>query len=81
MLYAELGAGGGRKGPKTEPAESNYAQFKVDDMGYPAWGPAPDMFQRTWYITQQALIAIDLKDIVLLQIMAKWMMTMESLFK
>ena len=25
MLYAELGAGGGRKGPKPEAMESNYA--------------------------------------------------------
>ena len=30
ILYAELGAGGGRKGPKSKPMESNYAQVKVD---------------------------------------------------
>jgi len=42
-LYAELGAGGGRKGPKPEPAQSNYAEVKVDDMGYPARGPTSDL--------------------------------------
>ena len=51
MLYAELGAGGGRKRPKLQPAESNYAQVKVDDMGYPAWGPALDMAQTPQYST------------------------------
>ena len=51
MLYAELGAGGGRKGPKPEPMESNYAQVKVDEMGYPARGPASDMSQPAPYPT------------------------------
>ena len=51
MLYAELGAGGGRKGPKPEPVESNYAQVKVDDMGYPARGPASDIAQAPQYPT------------------------------
>ena len=51
MLYAELGAGGGRKGPKPEPLESNYAQVKVDEMGYPARGPASDMSQPAPYPT------------------------------
>lgn len=51
MLYAELGAGGGRKGPKPQPVESNYAQVKVDDMGYPARGPASDMSQPANYPT------------------------------
>ena len=51
MLYAELGAGGGRMGPKSEPVESKYAQVKVDDMGYPACGPALDMSQPQQYST------------------------------
>ena len=51
MLYAELGAGGGRKGPKPEPVESNYAQVKVDEMGYPARGPASDVSQPVPYPT------------------------------
>ena len=51
MLYAELGAGGGRKGPKSEPVESNYAQVKVDEMGYPARGPASDISQPPQYPT------------------------------
>ena len=51
MLYAELGAGGGRKGPKSEPMESNYAQVKVDEMGYPARGPASDMSEPPQYPT------------------------------
>lgn len=51
MLYAELGAGGGRKGPKSEPVESNYAQVKVDEMGYPARGPASDVSQPAPYPT------------------------------
>ena len=51
LLYAELGAGGGRKGPKPEPVESNYAQVKVDEMGYPARGPASDMSQPVPYPT------------------------------
>ena len=51
MLYAELGAGGGGKGPKSEPMESNYAQVKVDEMGYPARGPASDMSEPTQYPT------------------------------
>ena len=42
MVYAELGAGGGRTGPKPTPAPSNYAEVKVDDMGYPARGPTSD---------------------------------------
>ena len=74
-MYAELGARGGRKGPKSEPVESNYAQVKVDEMGYPARGPASDMSQPAR--TQQALIVIGLEDTVLLLIMVKWMMTME----
>ena len=40
ILYAELGAGGGRKGPKLEPMESSYVQVNVDEMGYPARYPA-----------------------------------------
>ena len=51
MLYAELGAGGGRRGPKSEPMESNYAQVKVDEMGYPARGPASDMSEPPQYPT------------------------------
>ena len=51
QMYAELGAGGGRKGPKPEPMESNYAQVKVDEMGYPARGPASDMSQPAPYPT------------------------------
>ena len=51
QMYAELGAGGGRKGPKSEPVESNYAQVKVDEMGYPARGPASDMSQPALYPT------------------------------
>ena len=42
-LYAELGAGGGRKGPKPDyKPESNYSEVKVDEMGYPARGPTSD---------------------------------------
>ena len=51
VLYAELGAGSGRKGPKSEPMESNYAQVKVDEMGYPARGPASDMSEPPQYPT------------------------------
>ena len=51
MLYAELGAGGGRKDPKPESMESSYAQVKVDEMGYPACGPASDMSQPAPYPT------------------------------
>ena len=51
ILYAELGAGGDRKGPKSEPVESNYAQVKVDEMGYPAHGPALDMSEPPQYPT------------------------------
>lgn len=51
MLYAELEAGGGRKGPKSEPVEFNYAQVKVDEMGYPARGPASDISQPPQYPT------------------------------
>ena len=49
MLYAELGAGGGRKGPKSEPVEANYAQLEVDEMGYPARGPPSDITQPPQY--------------------------------
>ncbi|XP_047130135.1 uncharacterized protein LOC105848551 isoform X2 [Hydra vulgaris] len=42
MIYAQLGAGGGRTGPKPNPINSNYAEIKVDDMGYPARGPTSD---------------------------------------
>ena len=51
QMYAELGAGGGRKGPKPQPIESNYAEVKVDDMGYPARGPASDSSQTPQYPT------------------------------
>ena len=51
MLYAELGSGGGRKGPKCDPVESNYAQVKVDEMSYPARGPASDVSQPAPYLT------------------------------
>lgn len=51
MLYAELGVGGGRKGPKSEPMESNYAQVKVDEMGYPDRGPASDVSEPLQYPT------------------------------
>ena len=51
MLYGELGAGGGRKGPKPEPVQSNYAQVKIGDMGYQARGPASDMSQQAHYPT------------------------------
>ena len=44
-------AGGGRRGPKPEPVEPNYAQVKVDDMGYPARGPASDLSQPAHYPT------------------------------
>ena len=75
MLYAELGAGGGRKGPKSEPMESNYAQVKVDEMGYPARGPASDMSEPR--NTLQASIVIGHEETVLHRTMVDWMMTME----
>ena len=42
MLYAELGAGGGRTGPKPVVVQSNYAEVKLDEFGYPASGPSSD---------------------------------------
>ena len=35
MVYAELGPGGGRTGPKPITEESNYAQVKTDGLYYP----------------------------------------------
>jgi len=36
-IYSELGPGG-RVGPKPTPQQSNYAEVKVDDNGYPITG-------------------------------------------
>lgn len=35
LIYAELGPGGGRTGPKPVPEESNYARVKTDGVYYP----------------------------------------------
>ena len=38
-IYSELGPGG-RVGPKPTPNQSNYAEVKLDDDGYPITGDA-----------------------------------------
>ena len=35
LVYAELGPGGGRTGPKPKPEESNYATVKTEGLYYP----------------------------------------------
>ncbi|XP_057301444.1 uncharacterized protein LOC130635932 isoform X2 [Hydractinia symbiolongicarpus] len=37
-IYSELGPGGGRTGPRPAPEQSDYAEMKVDAMGYPIDG-------------------------------------------
>nr|ADL39777.1 allorecognition 1 [Hydractinia symbiolongicarpus] len=37
-IYSELGPGGGRTGPRPAPEQSDYAEMKVDAMGYPIEG-------------------------------------------
>ncbi|XP_065056116.1 uncharacterized protein LOC135684468 isoform X1 [Rhopilema esculentum] len=46
VVYGKLGAGGGRKGPKPSKREdeSNYADVKVDEHGYPAVGAVPTSY-------------------------------------
>ena len=75
MLYAEFGACGGRKGPKSEPMESNYAQVKVDDMGY----QLVDQHRtcQNHHNTLLASIVTGHEGTVLHRTMVDWMMTME----
>ena len=38
QVYSELGHGGGRVGPREDPANSTYASVKTDEEGFPAVG-------------------------------------------
>ena len=47
-IYSELGPGG-RVGPKPIPNQSNYAEVKVDDYGYPVTGETQTPPEMTIY--------------------------------
>lgn len=47
-IYSELGPGG-RVGPKPTPAQSNYAEVKMDDYGFPVTGAPKSPPEMTIY--------------------------------